>query len=243
MQVEGRNPVFEALCSDINHVRNLFIEQGIKKDLKIGRIVAEAKKQKVHIEYKTKNELDKISETGVHQGVVAYIETGQETDFPTLIKDRKAFLVYIREALYEHNIGAIIRTAECVGATGIVLPPKINVSPQVRRAAMGATEHIPIVNYNLFQAIKEAQSMAMRVIGIERTDKSADLYQTRLDIPLMLIVGGEDRSLSEEITNRCDMVVEIPMKGKLNSLNMSVAAAISMYEVFRQNFSKKSLGD
>ncbi|MBN1331752.1 23S rRNA (guanosine(2251)-2'-O)-methyltransferase RlmB [Candidatus Dojkabacteria bacterium] len=234
MQIEGRNPVLEALRAN-TPLDKLILEKNIKQDEKISEILKLAQKRKVNVVFDKKYLLDQKSQTKVHQGVIAIGTDKQQADFATLIKDKQAFLIYIREALYEHNVGAIIRTAECVGATGIILPPKIQLSPQIRRAAMGATEHISILNCGLFQAIKNSQDAGLKVIGIERTDKSKSLYEIELHTPLMLIVGGEDRSLSKQIIDKCDKVVEIPMKGKINSLNMSVAAAIVMYEVLRQN--------
>ena len=237
MQIEGRNPVLEALRAG-TPLDKLFLEKNIKVDEKISEILKLAQKNKVKVSFDKKYLLDQKSKTEVHQGVIAVGDDQEQLDFTTLIKDKKAFIVYIRDALYEHNVGAIIRTAECVGATGVILPPKITLTPQTRRAAMGATEHISITSHGLFQAIKEAQEAGLQIVGIERTDTSTNLYETKLDRPIMLIIGGEDRSLSEQITEKCDKIVQIPMKGKVNSLNMSVAAAIVMYEVLRQTANK-----
>ncbi|MBD3279952.1 23S rRNA (guanosine(2251)-2'-O)-methyltransferase RlmB [Candidatus Dojkabacteria bacterium] len=234
MQIEGRNPVLEALRAR-TPIEKVILEKNIKKDEKISEILELAKKQNINVRFDKKYLLDKKSKTQTHQGVIALGTQKEQQDFNTLITNKNAFLIYIRDALYEHNVGAIIRTAECVGATGVILPPKISVSPQIRRAAMGATEHISITNHNLFQAIKEAQEAGLQVVGIERTGSSTNLYETKLDVPIMLIIGGEDRSLSTQITDKCDKVVEIPMEGNVNSLNMSVAAAVVMYEVRRQN--------
>jgi len=234
MQIEGRNPVLEALRAG-TQLNKIFLEKGIKFDQKISEISKRAKKKKIRVEFVPKARLNKRSKTQVHQGVIA---TGLSTNtaaLSTLIKDKQAFLIYIREALYEHNIGAIIRTAECIGATGIILPPKISISPQIRRASMGASEHISIVNNSLFQTIKQVHDAGIQIIGIERSENSTGLYKANLDKPILLIIGGEDRPLSKQILERCDQIVEIPMKGKVNSLNMSVAAAVVMYEVFRQH--------
>jgi 23S rRNA (guanosine2251-2'-O)-methyltransferase len=233
MQIEGRNPVYEALKAGSN-INKLFLQKDIKKDEKITEIIKEAQRHNVHIAQVKKFLLDKESQTGVHQGVIAFGEDKVAPLFPTLIQDNHSFIVYIREALYEHNIGAIIRTAECAGATAVILPPKVELTPQIRRASMGATEHIPIMSYSLFQAIKEAKDAGLQIVGIERSENSTNLYNTKLKKPLLLIIGGEDRSLSPQILEKCDATVEIPMKGHVNSLNMSVAAAIVIYEVVRQ---------
>ena len=233
MQIEGRNPVLEALRAG-SSITTLFLQKDIKRDERIKEIIKEAQRHNVEMKQVKRYLLYKKSETGVHQGVLAEGEDRKEQDLGTLLKDNDPFIIYIREALYEHNIGAIIRTAECVGATAIILPPKIELTAQIRRASMGASEHIPIIRQSLFQAIKLAREANLKIIGIERAENSTNLYQAELKKPLMLIIGGEDRSLSKQILDKCDITVEIPMKGKINSLNMSVAAAIVMYEVFRQ---------
>lgn len=234
MQIEGRNPVLEALRGG-TPLKSISIEQDINVDTKIETILDLAKKNHIKIKSVPRSKLNKMSKTNIHQGVIAFGSKKDAPSLDTLTKDNDSFLIYIREALYEHNIGAIIRTAECVGATGVILPPKASVTPQVRRAAMGATEHIPVINYNLFQAIKESQEAGLTIVGIERDEKSEELFSTPLPKPLLLIIGGEDRSLSKEILNKCDKTLQIPMRGSVNSLNMSVAAAIVMYEVLRQD--------
>ena len=131
MQIEGRNPVLEALRAG-TPIEKLILEKNIKKDEKISEIIKLAQKQQIKISYDKKYLLDQKSKTHVHQGVIALGTQQEQQDFTTLIKDKKAFLICIREALYEHNVGAIIRTAECVGATGVILPPKISISPLTR---------------------------------------------------------------------------------------------------------------
>lgn len=233
MQIEGRNPILEALRAE-TPLQKILIEKNIKKDQKILEIIQLAKKNRLQIQEVKKYLLDKKSETRIHQGIIAIGKNIETPSFSKLIIERDAFIIYIREALYEHNIGAIIRTAECLGATGVILPPKTAITPQIRRASMGASEHIPVTNYNLFQAIKEAKETGLEIIAIERNENSTPLPQYKFKLPIMLIIGGEDRSLSKEILNKCDGTVEIPMTGKVNSLNMSVAAAIVIYEVSKQ---------
>ncbi len=237
MQIEGRNPVLEALKADnTSLIKKIFVEKNInQKNNKIKTILSLARKRHIDVKFLKKYLLDKKSQTKNHQGVIAIKKILVSKTFSDLTNERNAFLIYIREALYEHNIGAIIRTAEIFNMTGVILPPKIKITPQIVRASMGATEHINIINYNLFQAIKMAKDKNISVIGIERSSKATDLTKVKLKLPIMLIIGGEDRSLSKEILNKCDKTIMIPMKGKINSLNMSVAAAITIYEIFKQN--------
>jgi len=237
MQIEGRNPVLEALQSK-RSFKSIKIQEGITVDDKIKRILGLARSKKIYIEEMPRKKLDKLSETSSHQGVIAMVRDKTTKNFSELLKlldERKEvpFLIYIREALYEFNLGAIIRTSECAGIQGVIVPPNRDITSQVVRASMGASEHIQIVKGSLFQVIKEAQENGIRVVGIERGGDT-ELYKSDLKGPIMLIIGGEDKSLSGEVSNKVDSVVSIPMKGKVNSLNMSVAAAIVIYEKVRQ---------
>lgn len=241
MQIEGRNTVIEALKAKSN-LKVIYIDENIAADPKINKIRKLASMQNVPIRHKPKKHFKKISQTGTHQGVIAVKQQEMPRSFLELIhnnieKDFQ-YYIYIREALYEHNIGAIIRTAEAAGASGVILPPKTKMTAQTVRISMGGTEHVPVINESLFPAIKTAKSNGLRVIGIEVSGENY-YFESDLVGPALFIIGGEDRPLSEEITSRCDLVVKIPLLGYLNSLNMSVAAAIVLYDKVRQELSKK----
>lgn len=240
MQIEGRNPVLESLLSK-REFSFLKIQKGIKIDVKLKRILDLARSKRIRIEEMDRKKLDKMSETGAHQGVIGIVRDRKTKTFSELIKlidERKEtpFLIYVREALYEFNLGAIIRTAECAGMQGVIVPPNRDITPQVIRASMGASEHIQIVKGSLFQIIKEAKDYGIKVIGIELSGEK-NIYEADLTGPILFVVGGEDKSLSTEVGKKVDEVVKIPMRGKVNSLNMSVAAAVVIYEKVRQDLS------
>lgn len=239
MFIEGRNTVIETFRAK-QPVKVVYIEDGINKDGKISKILSLARKAKVRIKFKPKRYLDKVSKTFSHQGVIAVREDQGSYNFQDYVEANldELFLVYIREAQYEFNLGAVIRTSECAGATGVVISPKTEISPQTVRASMGASEHLPILQESLFNAIKTCKKMGVKVVGIE---VSGDKYYYQQDLtgPMMLIIGGEDRSLSKEIIAKCDFVVKIPLRGKVNSLNMSVAAGIVIYDKIRQESVKQ----
>lgn len=240
MQIEGRNPVYESLVSQ-SPIKKIFINEGSAADAKIGQIVAMAKEQNIQVVYKPRRYLDKIAATRIHQGIIALKEDRDSWKFKPFLerlnKDGKEpFIIYIRDAQNEYNVGSIIRSAEIVGAQAVLLPPKIQVSPQMIRASMGASEHLTLINEGLFQAIKLASSNGMKVVGIELSGEEY-YYDTDLTGPMMLIIGGEDKSLSLEIKQKCDFFVKIPMRGKVNSLNMSIAASIVMFEKLKQEIS------
>jgi 23S rRNA (guanosine2251-2'-O)-methyltransferase len=239
MQIEGRNPVLELLRTD-KDVTALHIQHHINQDTKINAILKKAKKKDVRIYRRDRKALDKMSQTGNHQGVIAVYKRVETVNLDELIDNLRASDlpfrgVYIREAYHEHNIGAIIRSAEAAGFNAIIMPPKMNVTPQIVRASMGATEHINIYSESLFPLIKKFRSEGIKVVGIERADNSVIHTEADLTGDILLIIGGEDRELSTSVIEKIDQVVEIPMRGKVNSLNMSVAAALVIFEVSRQD--------
>lgn len=237
MYIEGRNAVLESLRSD-RVFKKLYVEKDIFRDEKVKQILSKATNRKVITRFVSKKELEQISYTGNHQGIIAHVEDKLTYDMGSYIDylfDNKIdpFFVYIRESLYEQNLGAIIRSAECVGANAVVTQPKVMLTAETVRASAGATEHVNIMKESLFNAIKICQKNAIKVIGIEVSGDKF-YYQEDLTGPAMFIIGGEDRPLSMEITKKCDIIVKIPMFGKVNSLNMSVAASIVLYDKVRQ---------
>lgn len=231
MKIEGRNPVIESLRSD-KVIKKVYIQQNINQDEKIREIVKSAQRKFIKLEWVAKPVLDKMSQTHSHQGVIADVEytTGSKTledliDFKKLNR-----FIYIREASHIHNVGAIIRTAECAGYDAVILPPKLKMSPDIIRASMGASEHIPIINHSLFQLLKVLKENNFKIYAIERSDSAVDYNKINFNESFLLIIGGEDKSLTPEIFAKCDHTLKIPMYGKVNSLNMSVAAAIVIFE-------------
>lgn len=230
MKIEGRNPVIESLRSN-KTINKVYIQNNINIDEKIREIINTSKNKNIELSWVNKGVLDKLSETKSHQGVIADVEYNLNLRLEDLISfDRTIRFIYIRDAHHTHNIGAIIRTAECAGYDAVILPPKIKITPDIIRASMGATEHIPILHYSLFQLIKDLKKQNFSIFAIERSDKAKDYSKLIYDESFLLIIGGEDKSLTPEIFERCDNTLMIPMYGKVNSLNMSVAAAIVIFK-------------
>ena len=236
MNIEGRNPVLESLRSNPKLVREIFIRDKVKKDDKMYEIVKLAKKHKIKMRFVRVEFLSRISDTGKHQGVIAVRAALPVLSLREILDsgEQNMMFIYIRESFNEFNIGSIIRTAECTGATAVVLSPKTKITPQVIRASMGASENVSIIHESLFNAIKSCKDAGVKVVGIEVEGKK-NYYESDLTGSVMFIVGGEDRSLSEEISQKCDEVVKIPLNGKINSLNMGVAAGGGMYDKVRQD--------
>lgn len=237
MQIEGRNPVLESLRAS-NKITKILVNEGSRQDDKILEIINLADRQGIPVQFKTKQRMNKMAQTKIHQGVIAVRPEAKQVFLSELLHDlevqkKEPFLIYIREAQNEYNVGSIIRSAEVAGAHAVILPPKTHLSPQMVRASMGASEHVPVINNNLFQTIKLLREQNLKIVGIE-VGGGKYYYEAELKGPLLLIIGGEDRSLSEQVQEKCDEVVQIPMKGKVNSLNMSIAASIVVFEKLRQ---------
>lgn len=230
MQIEGRNPVLESLKSN-SEIKTIFMLDSISIDKKVEEIIEIAKSKKISLIKKPKKYLDKISQTKIHQGVIAIKKnTSTNIKLNEFLESKKdPFLVYIRDSQNEYNIGSIIRSAECAGVDAVILPPKIKMSPQMIRASMGASEHMTIINMNVFEAIKIAKEHLIKVVSIELNGDKY-YYEEDLKGPIMLIIGGEDKSISQNIQDKCDKTVKIPLKGKVNSLNMSIALSIVLFE-------------
>lgn len=233
MYIYGRNVLIEALKSSFS-IQQIDLESNIKQEGKIQEIINLAKKQNIKVEFVDKRQLSYRADSQEHQGVGAYIDFKLHNLKDILSKEENLHksYIYISEATYEHNVGAIIRTAECAGLGGVIIPNDVKITPTVIKISAGAAFHIPIVNLAIYQAIKEFKDKSFDIIGIERDGDS--LFNSRINQPALLIIGGEDKSLTDNIRERCNKIIEIPQVGKVNSLNMSVAAGIIIYEHLRQ---------
>lgn len=228
----GRNPVTEALRSSHN-VRKIYLQEGINESSKINEVLELAQQKQITVENWSRKKLDKKATGEPHQGVIA--EVGYST--PSITKadiiENSGLYFYVREAQYEHNLGAIIRTAEVAAIAGVIIPPKQEVTPVTVRVSMGGVFHIPIYQGSLFPTIKQFSKAQYTVAGLERGGEN--LLEAEMPENTLLIVGGEDKELSPQVIDKCDQLVSIPQYGKVNSLNMSVASAIAIYNYRRQH--------
>lgn len=225
----GRNVILEALRSK-HSVGVLYVQEGIRQDEKITEILSLAEQRNIPIEFIISKSLNKISKNTEHQGVIA--DVAFNIDKLEIGNEPNQAYMFISEATYEHNIGAIIRSAEVAGFNGVILPKGVSISPMMARASVGALFHMPIFSASIFNAIKLFKSNGFQVIGIER---GGERYtDVNMEADTLFIIGGEDKSLSEQVISKCDAVATIPQSGKVNSLNMSVAASLIMFERMRQ---------
>ncbi len=235
MKTEGRNAVMELLKTGKN-IDKLLIEKGGQGFL--ANIFAEARKKGVRVQFVDRQVLDKESVTKKHQGVIAFTTDYEYYDLDELIAEKKSekggFIVLCDGIEDVHNLGSILRVAECAGADGVVIPKSgsASVTESVIRISAGAAEHIKVAKVpNLNQAVEALQKNGYWVYALEAGGE--DIYQEKFDGNVALVVGGEDSGVKRLTKEKCDKTLSIPLQGKVNSLNASVALGVAAYEVVR----------
>ena len=234
----GRNPVVEALKSG-RVIDKILIKKG-KYEGSIVSVVKKAKENGVIIQEVEKQKLDAISGGENHQGVIAYVSAYEYSSLEDIFnaaqkKDEPPFIIMCDKITDPHNLGAIIRTANCVGAHGVIIPKRnsATLNSVVAKTSAGAVEYTPVVKVtNLASTIDLLKKRGVWV-GAADMDGS-DMHKTNLTGPICLVIGSEGSGVSRLVKEESDFVVSIPMCGDINSLNASVAASVLMYEILRQ---------
>ena len=238
MKIELKNPVREALEAGVS-IDKLILVNGTN-DAELRAFQKKAREQGVKVEFVDKRVLDKLSETGHHQGVIGFASEFEYADLKETISaaresGKDILFVVLDEILDPHNLGSIVRVAECAGATGVIIPNRrsAQVNETVIRTSAGATAHVPIIKVsNTNQAIEEMKKQNIWVFALDMDGE--EMYKTNLKGDIALVVGSEGFGVHELTKKLCDGVVKIPMFGKVNSLNASVSAGIVLYEAVRQ---------
>lgn len=236
--IVGRNAVREALRSG-RTIQRLFITND-KVQGSLQEIIGLAKDKGIELRRVDDKQLSKYADGVVHQGVVALAAPVKFADLGEVLQnwssDKAPLLILLDGIEDPHNMGAIIRTAECCGATAVLIPKRHTapINATVAKTSAGALESIPLMQVgNVAQTIEELKKQGFWVLGAHMEGQQT-LYQADLTSPLVLVIGNEGKGLSRLTKERCDFLVTIPMYGRINSLNASVAAAILMYEAVRQ---------
>ena len=242
-KIEGRNAVTELLKSD-KTVNKLMIQKGERQG-SINEIIKLAKNKKIIITEVDKNKLEQLSETKHHQGVIAFvspIEYKELDDIFELAKERNEapFILIADEIEDPHNLGALIRSAECAGCHGVIIPKRraVAVTEVVAKTSVGATEYVPIVRVNnINETIRELKDRGVWIVG---TDGSAKVtyYDQDMTGSIAIIIGSEGRGMNKLTMENCDFLVKIPMMGKITSLNASVSGGIVLFEALKQRLKK-----
>ncbi len=239
-QIEGRNPVLEALRSG-RPLNKILISKDVERHTAIAEILHAAKTNKVPVEWLSPEILKTKSLTKSPQGVIAYVSAKGYLDVHDLIaisraKNEPAFYVILDSLEDPHNLGAILRTADSAGVHGVIIPQRraVGLTATVAKVSAGAMEYVPVAReVNLNNAIKILKENDIWVIGIDR-DGRRSFTEIDFKLPTAIVIGSEGKGISRLVKENCDDVASIPMKGKISSLNASVAAGIVMYEAVRQ---------
>ena len=237
--VEGRNAVIEALRAG-RAIDKIFIAKG-DVDKTLGHIASKARDKGIVVVECDRKKLDFMSQTHAHQGVIALCAVREYCtveDIFAMAEERgeKPFIIVCDEISDPHNLGAIIRSAECAGAHGVIIPKRrsAGLTAIVDKASAGAAEHMAIARVpNIPAAIKELKDRGLWVYGTA-ADGQSDLWHTDFTGNVALVIGSEGDGMGRLVRESCDFIVSLPMKGQVSSLNASAAAAIVMYEVLRQ---------
>lgn len=239
--IEGRNAIIEAFRSD-KTIDKLYIQDGLK-DGPIQTILREAKKRNLFINFVSKDILDKMSPTSKHQGAIANLASYEYSDIADILavakeKEEDPFIFILDGIEDPHNLGAIIRTANLVGAHGVVIPKHraVGLTATVARTSAGAINYTKVakvtnINSTIEELKKEGLWFVCADMGGER------MYKLNLKGPIGLVIGNEGSGVSALVKKNCDMLASIPMKGDIDSLNASVATGVLAYEIFRQRIS------
>lgn len=240
--IEGRNPVIEAFRAG-KEIDKLFILDGCQ-DGPVMTIKREARKKDVIIKYVTKERLDQLSETGMHQGVIAQVAAYEYSTVDDMFalaqkKGEDPFFIILDEIEDPHNLGAIIRTANQAGAHGVIISKNraVGLTATVARTSAGALNYTPVAKVtNIAQTIEELKKRGMWFVCADMDGER--MYDLNLTGSIGLVIGNEGEGVGRLIKEKCDMVASIPMKGDIDSLNASVACGVLSYEIVRQRIFK-----
>lgn len=242
LTIEGRNAVIEAFRSG-KTIDKLFILDGCK-DGPIQTVMREAKKQDTIINYVSKERLDQISETGKHQGVIAYAAAYKYGTVDEMLKRAEErgeppFLILLDNIEDPHNLGSIIRTANQVGAHGVIIPKRraVGLTATVAKASAGAINYTPVAKVtNLVKTMEELKKQGMWFVCGDMNGET--MYQLDLTGSMGVVIGNEGSGVSRLVREKCDFAAAIPMYGDIDSLNASVAMGVLSYEIVRQRLAK-----
>jgi len=237
--IEGRNAVLEALRAGTS-IDKLYLARG-ETDAALGHIASTARDKGIVVVEADRRKLDGMSRTHAHQGVIALAAVREYASVDDILNAARAKgepppIVACDELSAPHNLGAVIRTAECAGAHGVIIPKRrsAGLTAVVAKTSAGAVSHVPVARVsNLPALLRQLKDEGVWVFG---TDAAGDrlLYEADLKGPAAIVIGSEGSGMGRLVGENCDFLVRIPMRGKLNSLNASAAAAILLYEAVRQ---------
>jgi len=243
----GRNPVYEALRAGRRRCVKVLVAEGSRESGTAAHILALAEEQGIPVTRVRRQSLDQLGEVN-HQGVAAEVSSYPYAGLDDMLslaqqRGQAPFLLLLDCLQDPQNLGTLLRTAEAVAVHGVVIPRRraAQVTPAVSNASAGAVEHLLVAQVtNLVRSMEELKERGVWVVGLEHTPEAQSYRQTKLTMPLALVVGSEGRGLRRLVRERCDLLIELPMRGYINSLNASVAGSIALYEAWQQHWGESS---
>lgn len=243
----GLHAVTAALKYEAARVRDIWVEVN-RRDSRIRAVLEQAKQQGISVHQKTRGELDKVAGGRRHQGLVAWraglTSSSAEGDLPDILAAvrRPALLVVLDGVQDPHNLGACLRSADAAGVHALIVPADraVGLTPTVRKVACGAAETVPFIQVtNLARTLRSLQEQGLWVIGAAG-EAEASLYEVDFTGPVAIVLGAEDKGLRRLTREVCDILAKIPMAGSVESLNVSVATGVFLFETVRQRLSRES---
>lgn len=243
--IAGKHSVTEALRAG-RSINKIWIADGAQKNL-VQPVVTEAREKGIVIQYVDKRKLDSFVPGVQHQGIIAQAAPYAYAEVEDILaaaeaKDEAPFILLLDEIEDPHNLGSILRTADCTGVHGVVIPKRrsASITATVSKTSAGAVEYVPVARVtNLGQTIDRLKEQGVWVVGTD-VNTDSNLYQADVFTgPVAIVIGNEGKGMGRLIREKCDVLVKLPMQGQINSLNASVAAGVIMYEVLRR---RQSLG-
>jgi 23S rRNA (guanosine2251-2'-O)-methyltransferase len=241
MKIEGRNSIYELLKTD-KEIDKILVQKDLKDDAS-KRLINIIRSHKIKLQPVDKYVIEKESESKRNQGFIAYVSDYKYFDVDDILSDcteDDELIVILNEILDPHNLGSIIRVCECAGVKGLIIGKdrSASVSDTVMRISAGALNHVKVARVtNINNAIDELKENGFWVYGAELG--GSNIYKSKLTGKICLVIGGEDSGVKRLTKEKCDGIVSIPMFGKVNSLNASVACGIAVFEVLRQRTIKE----
>lgn len=241
MIIYGKNPVIELLSNPSSEIEELYVSRN-DKSLEASEILKSAKSRGIKTSSLTKESLSELCDTHSHQGIAALIKDYEYHNLADMIsrtkeKGEELLLIILDHLEDPQNLGAIIRTADVLGAHGVVIPKDraASVTPAVVKASAGAVSHMPISRVvNLAKVIRDLKKEGVWIVGADSSSSMAVNQQDLKNLDIALVIGNEGKGLAQNIKSECDFLVSIPQSGKVSSLNASVAAGVLVYEIIRQ---------
>lgn len=237
--LEGKNPVLEALRGG-RAINKIILAKGAGERAN-QEIVNLATAKGIPLQRVSRQQMEQKAESKAHQGVIALVSPIQYVEIEDILaiarkKQQDPFIIILDHLEDPHNLGAILRTGEAVGVHGIIIPKRrgVSVNSTVAKTSAGAVEYVPLARVaNLVQAMEKLKQVGCWIVGTDH-EAGEEYHRANLKGPLAIVIGGEGKGITRLVKENCDFTIKIPMVGKINSLNASVAASVILYEVFRQ---------